>query len=555
MFLQNRSQSHIMLIYLIYLLKEMQPTRLLEGELLMKKAIYVLTVIVCTTCFLHANQPIPVTTQILKKITPSKTYFNGKAVPVQTGKFGTPNAGILIYTASPGAIVYSQIKNQKGEIVRQGTPIIIQDGYIAKLAIETAQNNLHEVERLLQNKKTILQRYQKLNLKRKNLIAQNKMDDALTDYDTTNLKVKKCEFALKEAKINLERCTIYPDFTGQVDEVYFAPGAAIDKNKDIVEVTMMDPMAVELKLPLTLINNLSIENIIKVYSADNSKPIEAILCKNPIDPSTTTLLVANELVPIRELTPEQKKLPVVHQALFAIRAFKSEGQIYSLTTNSTAPIAVPINSIKKDDKGSYVWRAVGQKVLDNKKIKAQFTVEKVYITLGDIIRHVSWIKGKGSYFRSIKETDKILLHDLLIVDVPDGLKVGDEVVFQELHWYFTVNEKVKITISGLQNPGFYVPFTAIFNEYLGTPQVCVVRDDKAVFINIKLTGAKGEYIGIEGDTLKGGDQIVLDINNALQNVYEGAPLKVVQATETLAKLNHNVAKAYNAVTTQFQPAK
>ena len=136
----------------------MQPTRLLEGELLMKKAIYVLTVIVCTTCFLHANQPIPVTTQILKKITPSKTYFNGKAVSVQTGKFGTPNAGILIYTASPGAIVYSQIKNRKGEIVRQGTPIIIQDGYIAKLAIETAQNNLHEVERLLQNKKTILQR-------------------------------------------------------------------------------------------------------------------------------------------------------------------------------------------------------------------------------------------------------------------------------------------------------------------------------------------------------------------------------------------------------------
>ena len=518
----------------------------------MKKVIFMLTVIVYTTCFLHANQPIPVTTQILKKITPSKTYFNGRAVPVQTGKFSTPNAGILTYTASPGAIVYSQIKNRKGEIVRPGTPIIIQDEYIAKLAIETAQNNLHEAERLLQNKKTILQRYQKLNLKRKNLIAQNKIDEALTDYDTTNLKVKKCEFALKEAKINLERCTVYPDFTGQVDEVYFAPGAAIDKNKDIVEVTMMDPMAIELKLPLTLINNLSIESIIKVYSVDNSKPIEAILCKNPIDPSTTTLLVTNELIPIRELTPEQKKLPVVHQALFAIRAFISKEEIHGSTPASTVPITVPIKSIKKDDQGTYVWRAVGQKVLDNKKIKAQFPVEKVYITPGDIIRHISWVKGKASYFRSIKETDKILLHEIIIVDPPDGLKVGDEVVYQELQWHFTVNEKVKISISGLQNPGFYVPFTAIFNEYLGTPQVCVVRDDKAVFINIKLTGVKGEYIGIEEDSLKDGDQIVLDINNALQNVYEGAPLKVVQATETLAKLNHNVAKAYSPVTKPTQ---
>ena len=174
---------------------------------------------------------------------------------------------------------------------------------------------------------------------------------------------------------------------------------------------------------------------------------------------------------------------------------------------------------------------------------------------GKIFRYVSFIKGYGNHFHSIEKTDKISKGDMLILDAEDDLKDGAEVVYQQLHWRFTVNEKVKITISGLNKPGFYVPFTAIFNQYLGTPQICIVRNGKAVFADIKQNGLHGEYIRIESDSIKEGDQVVLDSNNALQNVYEGAELKVLKAMEAPIKLNHNVAKAYNPVTAPIQSVK
>jgi hypothetical protein len=521
----------------------------------MRKIISTLFIVADLTCFAYATQPIPVQTQYLKKIIPSTSFFNGKVRPVKTGKFGTLNPGTLAYTASPGDIVYSQIKNEKGEVVRPGTPIIIQDTALPKLAVETARINLLKAKRTLLNKENEYKRYYGLNSKHKNLISQKQIQETKADFDTAELIVKNSESELKKAEINLEKCTVYPEFTGQVDEVYYSPGTSLDKFKDIVKVTMMNPMAVDLILPLGLINHLGIENKILVYDAENEDPKEALLCKDPINPSEVSLLVPNELIPSSELLPEQKKLPVVHKVLFAIDAYITKQSFIPGIKGISPPVAIPVNSIKKDSKGHYVWQAVNQRVLSDKQVKTQFHVKKVYITRGDIIRHISFIKGYGNNYCSIKEKDKILPGDLLIVEVPDGLKDGDEVVYQQLNWRYTINETVKVTISETNNPGFYVPYTTIFNQHLGTPQVCIAKDNKAMFVNVKQSGLHGEYIRIENDMLKEGNHVVIDTNNALQNVYDGAPLKIIKVIEPLKKLSHNVAKAYKPVTAPTQPAK
>ncbi len=493
---------------------------------------------------------IPVETQYLRVIKPSTSFFNGKIAAVKNATYRSPEAGILKYTTTPGNIVFAEIKNEKGEVVRKGTPIFIMDDTLPKLAVETTQNSLEEAERILENKKTEYERYERLNRKQKNLIAQAKIEKAKTDYDTAFLKVKKCEFEHKKAQTNLDRCVAYSDFTGQVDQVYYSPGTAVDKFKDIVEVTMMNPIAVKMTLPLGLINHLEVNNNILVYDQDTREPVQALLCKNPINPSDMELLIPNMLIPASPITEEQKKLPVINKILFASHAYitkKSFDDNSDLTKK--APITVPDDSIRKDNNGYYVWIGIGQRFFEkNKPLKKQFKVQKVYIIPGDIVRYVSYVKGFGSNFRSIEETDKIKAGDLIVVDAPSTLKDGDEIVYQQLHWRFTVNEKVKVTISGINDPGFYVPFNTIFNLYLGTPQVCVVREGIAVFVDVQQTGYHGEYIRIESKDLREGDQIVLDINRALQNVYEGAPLKVVKAVEPLIKLSHNVAKAYKPVT-------
>ncbi len=522
----------------------------------MRKLTLIIGMTLCVSLFTHAAQPIPVNTQILKKIAPSTTFFNGKVSPVKTGKFGILTPGTLAYTASPGDIVYSQIKDQDGKIVRPGTPIIILDKTLPKLTVETARINLLKAKRAQLNKENEYKRYYNLNLKQKNIISQRKIEEAKASYDTNLLNVKNSEFELSKAETNLKRCTIYPKFTGQVDEVYYASGTALDKFKDVVKITMMNPMAIDLTLPLALVNNLGIENEIQVFDAGSKKPVKALLSKNPINPTDLNLIVTNELISSKELTPEQKKLPVIHKALFVVNAYIPKKSFISGKKTVIPPLAVPVSSIKQDKKGFYVWKAVNQNpLLKNKPLCTQFKIEKVYIKPGKIFRYVSFIKGYGNHFHSIEKTDKISKGDMLILDAEDDLKDGAEVVYQQLHWRFTVNEKVKITISGLNKPGFYVPFTAIFNQYLGTPQICIVRNGKAVFADIKQNGLHGEYIRIESDSIKEGDQVVLDSNNALQNVYEGAELKVLKAMEAPIKLNHNVAKAYNPVTAPIQSVK
>ena len=521
----------------------------------MRKLTLIIGITLCVSFFTHAAQPIPVNTQILTKITPSTTFFNGIVSPLKTGKFGILTPGTLAYTASPGDIVYSQIKDENDNIVRPGTPIIILDKTLPKLAVETARINLLKAKRTQLNKENEYKRYYNLNLKQKNIISQRKIEEAKASYDTTLLNVKNSEFELSKAETNLKRCTIYPKFTGQVDEVYYAPGTALDKFKDVVKVTMMNPMAIDLTLPLALVNNLGIENEIQVFDAGSKKPVKALLSKNPINPSDLNLIVTNKLIPSKELTPEQKKLKIVHKVLFVVNAYIPKKSFIS-DKKTVPPLAVPVSSIKQDKKGFYVWKGVNQNPLViNKPLRTQFKIEKVYIKLGNIFRYVSFVKGYGNHFRSIAKTDKILKGDMLIVDAGENLIDGTEIVYQQLHWRFTVNEKVKITMSGLNKPGFYVPFTSIFNRYLGTPQICIVRNGKAMFVDIKQNGLHGEYIRIESDLIKEGDQIVLDTNNALQNVYDGAELKILKAKEAPVKLSHNVAKAYSPVTTPTQAVK
>jgi len=228
-------------------------------------------IIFCFQFFIHADQGIPVKTQKLKKITPSTSYFDGKVTPVKTGKFGTLISGKIIYTASPGDMVISQILNAKGDIIRQGTPIIILDKTLHKLAVETARIRLQKDQVKIKNIKQLYNRYANLNSRKQKLISQTKVEQVKTDYDTAVLNVKTSEFELKKAEENLRQCTVYPRYTGQVDEVYYSPGTALDDFNDVLKITMMNPISVTIKLPLALVNKIGIENEIKVFNVGNKK--------------------------------------------------------------------------------------------------------------------------------------------------------------------------------------------------------------------------------------------------------------------------------------------
>jgi len=495
-------------------------------------------------------KPVPVTAQVLKIITPSKSYFRGVVTPLKTGTFGTRNPGILEYTASPGDIVYSQVINDKGEVVRPGTPIIIQDRTLPELAVKSAEVALEKASRIIQNEKKEYERLYNLNKIKHNLIAEKQIDAAKTEYDSALLTLKKSEVELLKAKFNLKQCVVYPEFTGQVEEVYYAPGTSLDHFKDIIKVTMMNPMAIKFNFPVELINHIGIENTIKVYDADSSESKMTLLCKNPTDPSSFYLLVMNELVSLNKLTTEQKNLPVIHKIQIVINAYiGSQIMAPNQKFKEIVPAAVPVNAIQHDEKGTYVWKALDQAVLNkDRSVDTQFRLKKVYVNLGNILRHITFIEGVGNNYRSIENNSEINVSDILVIDSPAGLNDGDQVVYQQLHWRYTTNEAVKIVIDKTYEPGIYVPFNAIFGTKLGIPQVCIIENNKAVFVPIKQTGYHDEYVKIEGDGIKEGGLIVLNNDNALQKVYDMGPVRILKTVEAPEKLNYNVALPYNPVT-------
>lgn len=106
---------------------------------------------------------------------------------------------------------------------------------------------------------------------------------------------------------------------------------------------------------------------------------------------------------------------------------------------------------------------------------------------------------------------------------------------------------MKIVIDETYEPGIYVPFNAIFGKNLGRTQVCIIDNNKAKFVPVTQTGYHDEYVRIEGKDIKEGGLIVLNNDNGLQKVYDGASLNILKTVETPEKLNYNVALPYNPV--------
>ena len=172
------------------------------------------------------------------------------------------------------------------------------------------------------------------------------------------------------------------------------------------------------------------------------------------------------------LTEKEKGIPVIHKILYTIHAYISkELFMHGEIINTNTPLAVPETAIKKDKKGFFVWQAADQEVFEKAHPpRKHFILKKIYVKPGNIYRHVNFIPGLNSNYRSLEESGTLQPTDIVAIDVPEGIKDGTEVIYQQLRWRFTPGEKVIVTISEIEAPGFYVPINAIFNVNLGNPQ-------------------------------------------------------------------------------------
>ena len=61
-------------------------------------------------------------------------------------------------------------------------------------------------------------------------------------------QIEQAQAALKDAELDLQDCTLYAPFRGQIAEVHIIPGGTVQRGERVVTVQMMDPMKVEFEV-------------------------------------------------------------------------------------------------------------------------------------------------------------------------------------------------------------------------------------------------------------------------------------------------------------------
>jgi hypothetical protein len=215
----------------------------------------------------------------------------------------------------------------------------------------------------------------------------------------------------------------------------------------------------------------------------------------------------------------------------------------SLTDSDKKLLAIPARAVHKDDKGEYVWKAIGQAAMDkNKGIDSEFTVEKIYIKTGKLKREFNYGANVALTVVDLEDTGSLKVDDVLVLYGDKGIQSKDKVVYCKIEWLFLPGETVKVEIPDLMKPGFYVPSNCIIHESEGFNFVYAVENGKARLVKVKLTGIADKTYSIEGSGIKEGTQlIVLNDEKQTAEIYDSCSIEVKETIPPCKRIEHHHA--------------
>ena len=214
-------------------------------------------------------------------------------------------------------------------------------------------------------------------------------------------------------------------------------------------------------------------------------------------------------------------------------------QGFILYLTKSVPLAVPVESIRKDDKGFYVWKGKGQKIAQPESIMAdKFQVEKVYIEPAE---YKTYINGISKEYQMLKKSAGLEEYDVILgARIPQDLKDNDTVVYKKYKLLFEPEDKLKVEIPDLVKPGFYVPASSVVQKGTDEFYVYINDNNKAKCINVKLLGGTNKYYNIESEYIKEGTEIVLFDEDNFQ-IANGTVIKANNVSELFVDGNEKLS--------------
>ena len=352
--------------------------------------------------------------------------FNGTVVSLSTTnvKMGLDYGnykGFVNYVVPPGTIFSGPILNKDGNVIKPGT-------ILARMETEVCKTLVRKAETELDTKHSLYDRYCKIIEKGgKGAISEQAFLKAKNEY-----LAAKAELMLAEKR--LESCTYNAQFDGVVNEVLFPGGYTTASDRDIINVSQLVPIGVEVEMDRREAFKYGANTPIAIYPLGrDNKPVG----------------------PYRGATKLTKK-----GVMFVVTNYRPENATKKLADGRTVPVVTHIapvvpfdenrrgdslsvysRSIMKDDKGSYVMKVKGQNITC--PINPKFDLEKVYIKPAN---EISPIESSVRYVK-LADAGSLQVNDTVLTKKEvKNLKDGDTVFFEKSRYIFMPGDPVKVVL-------------------------------------------------------------------------------------------------------------
>lgn len=524
------------------------------------------------------RRPRPVTVSVLKQGgAPQAALASGSVGSWKTEQIGFEVGGRVDFVAEPNTAVEGRVYDKNGVQIVDGTPIGRLESERYELKVNQAKADVAQAEQSLVAAKVELndtlpaqitaavatRTLAKTEYDRyKNLLAQNagsqgEVDRAKSEYENAlaqirqldaavkakraeveslDNRVKQFQQSLRDAERDLEDCTLYASFRGQIADISVVPGSVVSAGQAVLTLQMMNPIKVELEVSAEQSRQLQRTRILPVHfpMADGTMSrregylyqVDAVA-----DPETrtftVTLLVLNE----------QTTADLGEQTATTDDMWRLDFDFLPGTKGDE--LFIDEKALLEDDGGPYLWQVTNASIGKNPPPDGLLTVRKLRVALGPLK-----IPYLGSY-----------IFQQVIVDDPEFI-VGENLVAGKLtvetgqpeewrgetvqlvtdgQWMLRPGDLVQVDLSERTEEGFYVPMDAIVRK--GDRELLFVIDQaentsvKAVPIALVdasngPTSSLRRIESVDGSSLEG----LTYVNKGAHYLIDGEPVLVVKET-------------------------
>ena len=341
--------------------------------------------------------------------------------------------------------------------------------------------------------------------------------------------VKQAEQALRQAQLDVDNCTLYAPFDGEVSQLYSVAGGYARTGSRVAHVVMMDPVKVDFALSSESAARISLGDSVNLLLPGDSEPtvgfvIEKATTANPETRTFRVSVFARNWLQIPNVPAGDKRLEKTRIARFQYvvreHAFSGVGPYLIEETRA----------LRKDAEGAYVWLMVGYKQGQPIRTGALIPLRKVRVEPTDYVRNMQGIMR----FRGISDSGDLEAGSMVAWGVPDDFPGGEVLLAQE-QWKLRPGQVLSAILQKDVPPaGHWVPLRALRTDDGKAGKVYVVADDVVHIVDVRIAEDISDVFRVEAVDEKGrqhlrpGARLVVDYIHFLS---DGEPVQVTRTRE------------------------